>query len=212
MEFLKEILGDGYAAFEKAVKDWNAKPENKDKQVKIANVGNGDYVSKSKYDAADTAKKNLETQLKDANERLEKFKDIDAEKLQAEVIKLSNDMKTQKANYENQIADMQFFSILESAISEAGARNAKAVKALLDVDALKKSKDQTADIKAAIEACQKENDYLFGVREPINNPTKPTNGPIIGITKEQFSKMGYKERFELKQKDPNKYNELKGEQ
>ncbi|MDY4404736.1 phage scaffolding protein [Blautia sp.] len=212
MEFLKEILGDGYAAFEKAVKDWNAKPENKDKQVKIANVGNGDYVSKSKYDAADMAKKNLETQLKDANERLEKFKDVDAEKLQAEVTKLSNDMKIQKTNYENQIADMQFSSILESAISEAGARNAKAVKALLDVDALKKSKDQTADIKAAIEACQKENDYLFGAREPINNPTGPTNGPIIGITKEQFSKMGYKERLELKQKDPNKYNELKGEQ
>lgn len=211
MEFLKEILGDGYAAFEQAVKDWNAKPENKEKQVKIANVGKGDYVSKSKYDAVDSAKKNLETQLRDANDRLEKFKDVDAEKLQAEVIKLSNDMKKQKEEYESQIADMQFSSILEGAISKAGARNAKAVKALLDVEALKKSKDQTTDIEAAIEACQKENDYLFGAREPINNPTARTNGPIIGITKEQFSKMGYKERFELKQKDPNKYNELKGE-
>ena len=75
---------------------------------------------------------------------------------------------------------MQFGTSLEAAITAAGGRNAKAIKALLDVDALKKSKDQTADIKAAIEACQKENMYLFGANEPINNPTGPTNGPTPG--------------------------------
>ena len=106
---------------------------------------------------------------------------------------------------------MQFGSALEAAITAAGGRNAKAVKALLDVETLKASKDQTADIKAAIEACQKDNGYLFGATEPINNPVGPTQGPALGITKEQFKTMGYKERLDLKQNSPEKYAELKGD-
>ena len=85
-----------------------------------------------------------------------------------------------KAEYEEKIADMQFSQSLEAAITAAGGRNAKAVKALLDVESLKQSKDQTADIKAAIEACQNDNGYLFGANEPINNPVGPTNGQKSG--------------------------------
>lgn len=212
MEFLKEILGEGYGAFEKSVNDWNAKPENKEKQVRIANLETGEYVSKSKYDALDTARKGLETRLNTAETSLKKFSGIDPEELQGEITKLQGEMETQKTTYETQIADMQFSSLLDAALSAAGARNVKSVKALLDVEALKQSKDQTADIKAAIEACQKENDYLFGAREPINNSVGPTGASIIKMTKEEFRKLGYKERLELKQKNPEKYNELKGEQ
>lgn len=181
MEFLKAILGDGYATFEAAVKAWNEKPENKDKQVKVANIGTGDYVGKSKYDALETEKNGLASQLQTATESLKKFEGIeDPAKLQAEIVKLQGDLKTQKDSYEGQIADMQFNSTLESAITAAGGRSAKAIKALLDVDKLKASKDQTADIKAAIEACQKESSYLFGANEPINNPVGPTNGGGAG--------------------------------
>lgn len=181
MNFLKEILGDGYAAFEKAVNDWNTRPENKDKQVKIADVNSGDYVKKSDYDALDAEKKGLEDRLQTATDNLKKFEGIeDPAKLQSEITRLNTELTTQKESYEGQIADIRFGTSLEAAITAAGGRNAKAIKALLDVDALKKSKDQTADIKAALEACQKENMYLFGANEPINNPTGPTNGPTPG--------------------------------
>lgn len=154
MNFLKEILGDGYAAFETAINAWNAKPENKEKQVKIADINAGGFVKKSDYDAAIEAKKGLETQLQTATDNLKKFEGIeDPAKLQGEITRLNNELTTQKETYEGQIADMQFGALLEGAITAAGGRNAKAIKALLDVDALKKSKDQTADIKTAIEAC-----------------------------------------------------------
>lgn len=211
MEFLKSILGDGYAAFEKAIIDWNAKPENKDKQIKIADVGSGEYVSKSKYDALAVDKQNLEGQLQTATNGLKKFEGIeDPVKLQEQVGTLQGKLQTMKETYETQISDMKFSSALETAITSAGGRNAKAVQALLDIETLKKSKNQDADIAAAIEACKSANDYLFGSTEPINNPVGPTGGTIIGLTKEQFQKMGYKERLELKQKDPTKYEELKG--
>lgn len=168
MEFLKEILGEGYAAFETSIKGWNEKPENKDKQVKIANVNSGNYVSKAKYDALDIAKKGLETQLQTATENLKKFEGIeDPTKLQGEITRLTGELETQKTTYEGKIADMQFGTSLEAAIASAGGRNTKAIKALLDIEKLKSSKDQSADIKAALEECKKENDYLFGEANPV---------------------------------------------
>lgn len=181
MEFLKQILGDGYSAFEKAIKEWNDKPENKDNQVKIVNAGSGEYVSKSKYDALGIEKKGIETQLATATENLKKFEGIeDPAKLQTEITRLTGELDTQKTTYEAQIADMEFNSIVDAAISEAGGRSVKAVKAMLDINALKDSKDQTADIKSAIEVCQKENAYLFGKNEPINNQVGPSGAPAGG--------------------------------
>lgn len=151
----------------------------------------------------------VKTQLQEANTTIDGLKDYDQVKAQVEEYKTK--FEQSKAEYESKISDMQFGASLEAAITAAGGRNAKAVKALLDVDTLKTSKDQTADIKAAIEACQKDNGYLFGATEPINNPVGPTQGPTLGITKEQFKAMGYKERLDLKQNNPEKYTELKGE-
>lgn len=181
MEFLKAILGDGYAAFESSVKAWNEKPENKDKQVKIVDAGTGQYVSKDKYDAIAIERDNYKDRLKTATDSLEKFEGIkDPKELQNEITRLTGEMDKQKADYEDKIADMQFHSIVDAAISTAGGRSAKAVKAMLDMDTLKASKDQTTDINAAIEACKKENSYLFGDNEPINHPVGGTGGGTGG--------------------------------
>lgn len=118
-------------------------------------------------------------QLQEANTTIDGFKDYDQVKSQVEEYK--NKYEQSKTEYEERIADMQFGTTLEAAITAAGGRNAKAIKALLDVDALKKSKDQTADIKAAIDVCQKDNGYLFGANEPINNPVGPTGGSGTGM-------------------------------
>lgn len=114
------------------------------------------------------------TQLQEANTTLDGLKDYDQVKSQVEEYK--GKYEQSKAEYETKIADMQFDTTLEAAITAAGARNAKTVKALLDVDTLKQSKDQSADIKVAIETCQTDNDYLFGTGEPINNPVLPSGG------------------------------------
>ena len=47
MEFLKDILGeDLYKQVSDTVNAYNGKPENKDKQVKLADLGSGQYVDK----------------------------------------------------------------------------------------------------------------------------------------------------------------------
>ena len=59
--------------------------------------------------------------------------------------------------------------------------------ALLDLEALKKSKNQTADIEAALEGVKKENDYLFVSNKPVPRVVSTTPGinPDAQTKKEQ---------------------------
>lgn len=75
MDWLKEILGeDLYNQLVAALNAHNGKPENKDKQVKLADLGKGEYVSKEKYSALETDKGNLAEQLKTAQGLIEQLK------------------------------------------------------------------------------------------------------------------------------------------
>ena len=80
---------------------------------------------------------------------------------------------------------------MKDAITAARGRNDKAIRALLDVDKLKASKDQTADIKAALEGLKKDSGYLFEANEtppPYAAGTGTT--PILGGTAFNFGFTG----------------------
>lgn len=100
---------------------------------------------------------------------LKEFDGVDVKELNGKIAQLTSDLAKKDSEYQAKIADMEFNSVLDSAISASGARNSKAVKALLEIEALKGSKNQEYDIKKAIEAVKTENDFLFGADEPINN-------------------------------------------
>lgn len=55
------------------------------KDVKLANLAEGGYVSKEKYDALETKNGGLEDQLKTANETIQSYKDMDIEGIKASV-------------------------------------------------------------------------------------------------------------------------------
>lgn len=48
--------------------------------------------------------------------------------------------------------------------------------AMLDMDVLKASKNQSEDIKKALETVKESDAYLFGSGEPFLNPVGPTGG------------------------------------
>lgn len=176
MEFLKAILGDKYDAFIAPINAYNANPANKDKQIQLADINSGEYVKKSDYDTLELEKNNLQANYETATTALKGFEGVDVDALKGEITKLTGELETKDTEHKQQIADMKFERLLESAIMSAGARNSKAVMALLDLNALKESKNQEADIKTALEACKTENDYMFGSDEPINNPVGSTGG------------------------------------
>ena len=52
MDFLKEILGEElFAQVSEKINAHNGNEANKDSQIKLANLGGGEYVGKAKYDA-----------------------------------------------------------------------------------------------------------------------------------------------------------------
>lgn len=75
MDFLKDILGaELYSQVESKINEHNQKEENKEKQIKLADLGSGNYVDKGKYhDLESTSKSNAE-KLAEANKLIEDMK------------------------------------------------------------------------------------------------------------------------------------------
>lgn len=124
--------------------------------------------------------------LENAQKTLEEFKDVNVEELKTKITTLTTDLETKDKEYKKELTERDFNDLIEKHITSVGAKNVKAVKALLDIDTLKESKNQEADIKALLETCKEENDYLFGSDEPIKNPIAPTGGKGEGEGMDAF--------------------------
>lgn len=150
-------------------------------------------AEKAKTKKAEGERDNYKSQLETATAELDKFKDVKPEEMQATIAKLRQDLKDKDAEYAAKEADRAFNETLKEAIKAAGGRNDKAVMALLDVKALKASKDQSADIKKALDSAKESDAYLFGADEPFQNPVGATGGkPPMGNGK-KLEDMSYEE-------------------
>ena len=130
---------------------------------------NGNDINREKA-KADEYKSQLDT----AKETLKSFEGVDVKDLQGQITKLNSDLAAKDTEYQAKIAYMEFSSTLDAAITGSKAKNVKAVRALLDIDTLKASKNQSEDIKKAIEEVKTANDYLF---EGTNIPGGGGNPP-----------------------------------
>lgn len=102
---------------------------------------------------------NANAQLKTAQEGLAAFDGKKKpEEYEADIAKLKADMQSQAEGF-------AFDNALNTAILGKKGRSVKAVRALLDVDALKGSKDRSTDIDKALEEAAKANPWAFGDTE-----------------------------------------------
>lgn len=103
----------------------------------------------------------LEGQLDSAKKSLKAFEGVDVNDLKGQITKLTQDLDNKEKEWQGKVKDMEFENNLDKAITGAKGRNVKAIKALLDVDSLKASKNLDTDLKDAITALKKDNNYLF---------------------------------------------------
>lgn len=198
LEWLKTILGDGYT-------------EEIDQKVS-AEIGKG-FVARADFNAANEAKKAAEAQLAEANKTIDGYKTLDIDGIKASAEKYKADAAAAKKEADARVAKVQFEAALDAAISGAKGRNAKAIKALLDMDALQGSKNQSEDISKAIADLQAQNGYLFESATPAAPPYAAGTGSaqvMEPVTLEAFDKMGYADRVALKREHPDQYNALTG--
>ena len=69
-------------------------------------------------------------------------------------------------SHRQELAEVVFGHNLEKAIFAARGRNARAITALLDIDALKASEDQQTAVNQAVEKLKEECGYLFHGETP----------------------------------------------
>ena len=134
----------------------------------------------------------------------------DYEELKAALAKQQQDLSFQEAakaweekynqavsDHKNQLAQMAFEKALGEGIAKAKGRNAKAIAALLDLNALKESENQQDAIEGALEALKQESRYLFEgeVPPPYARGTGVFNGPqekhpttLAGALREKFER------------------------
>lgn len=101
-------------------------------------------------------------------EDLKKFDGVDVAALNGKIEQLEKDIQTKDTEHAQQLADRDFQDMLKESIATANGRNAKAITALLDLDALKASKNQKEDIASALKGLAEAEDskMLFGESEP----------------------------------------------
>ncbi len=145
-------------------------------------------AEKARTTKAESERDNYKSQLDTAKESLSRFDGVNVEDMKNQITKLQGELKAKDDEYAAREAERAFNETLTGAIKDAGGKNAKAIMAMLDIDALKKSKDQSTDIKAALDAVKKSDAYMFGTEEPHKNPVGPTGG-TDGKLNTEFSAM-----------------------
>jgi len=137
---------------------------------------------------------NLTEQLTTTKEDLKKFDGVDADGLKSKISELETKLSDKDKEYQKQIADRDFSEIVKDSIAKASGKNAKAIKALLDIDTLKGSKNQAKDIEDAIKALSEAEDskMLFG--EPDPTVVSKTN-PIGQVMKSGETLSGVEKAF-----------------
>ena len=225
MDFLKDILGeDLFKQIEAKINEHNGNEVNSDKQIKLANLGNGEYVGKGKHDSEIERLNNL---LSGKTNELESANGLIAELKKG--TKGNEDMQSKINTYETvTIPDLQ--KQLQDTKTKAALKVALLSEKAVDIDYLTyKINEKFREQGKTIELDENDNikgwdDVISGLKTQFPaqfesgkggiqvdpNPLPNPNEPKQSLTKEDFNKMGYQSRVKLKEENPELYNNLKG--
>lgn len=135
--------------------------------AKIADISDGSYIPKEKFDALNAEKKSLETQLADRDDQLNTLSKSakDHEELSKQIKDLQDKNKEDADRFEAEKAKLKFEHALETALRDNKAKNPKAVKALLDVESIKLDGDKLIGLEDQIKSLQESESYLFKIED-----------------------------------------------
>jgi myosin heavy subunit len=185
-----------------------------DEVLKAIDEADKDKVPRSRLNDKIEDIKDLQKQLSDRDKQLKDLskKAEGNEDLQKQIADLQETNKKVKSDYEQKLAEKTFDFSLEKALANAKAKNPRAVKALLDREAIKLDGDKLLGLEEQLKTLQESDGYLFGDNEPAGlkgrQPNPPSQNHNKELSKEQFNQMGYAERSKLYSENPELYKQL----
>jgi len=178
------------------------------------------FIPKARFDEVNTAKNSAEALVKERDGQLEKLKnstgDVEAMKKQIEDLQKAN--KEAADAHAAEIKQLKINNAVDAAITNAKGKNIKAIKALLNLENAELAEDGTVKgLSEQLNTLVKAEDSKFmfdvEVKKPNIKGAKPgesgnddADKPIV--TKEQFTKMSYKDRIKLFNEDKELYDSL----
>lgn len=175
MKFLKNILSektyDGLV--EKLGEDLVKQINEKAEDFKI-DVAEEKFIPKSKFDEVNNQAKDYKEQLVDRDKQLTELQKSAKgnEELTKQIESLQEDNKKKIEEYETKLKEREKEFQIETSVIQSGAKNVKAVKALLDPE---------KDITEQLDALKKSDAYLFEASkvkdEAGGDPNKKTDKP-----------------------------------
>lgn len=153
-----------------------------DEQIDAIMAENGKDVNglKEQVDSLTTEKDSLQSQLTERDTQLKdlKGKAKDSDELTAEIDKLQKANKEAKEKYEADLTAQQKSFLVDKALTNAGARNAKAVSSLLDLDSVEVKDGQLTGLDDQLKALRESDGYMFK-EDPQPNEPQPQGGVRI---------------------------------
>lgn len=212
MDFLKAILGDElFATVSDKINAYNGDEKNKEKQIKLANLTDGNYVSKDKYASLETENNSKISELAKANSLIAELKKSTKsdESMQNKISKY----ETQVANLNDELAKTKLESAIKVALLEAKANDIDYLTFKLKEkgDALKL--DENGRIKGwddKISALKTKfpNQFEGAGTKNINEHRLENGDDDHKMTKLELMKKSYNERAEFFKENPEEFKEI----
>lgn len=121
------------------------------------------FVPKSRFDEVNNAKKTAEDMVKERDQQIESLKSAgNVDDLKQQITTLQNENKAKDEAHAAELLKVRIDSDVEAALTEAKAKNHKAVKALLDLEKAELGDDgKVKGLREQIAALTKAEDSKF---------------------------------------------------
>lgn len=167
---------------------------------KVMGAIDGDFVTKARFNEVNEENKTLKTSVADRDKQLETLKASagDNEELKKQIIDLQKQNADQKKAHEEEMTQLRLDNAIDAALTAAGAKNAKTVKALIDMTKVKLGEDEKlSGWDDQLKAVQKSDGYLFEAKQQGKQTFKGfqpgASGEVKPGTEVDMSKMTYEE-------------------
>lgn len=221
MDFLKVIFGNKpltYEEFVQAVNAHNGNEANRDAQIKIGNLGTGEYVGRGKFEALEAQLTGKQTELDTANSLIEQMKKgaKGNEDLQSKIVQYEKDVAVLQA----QLAQTKRDSAVKVALHAEKAVDVDYIMFKLNENLKAQGKTLELDENDHIKGW---DDILSGLKTQLPTQFETSAHPkvevnklpdaatgVSGITRSDFLKKSYAERAAFAKDNPDAYKTIMG--
>lgn len=171
-----------------------------DQAKKVMDSLDGNFVTKARFNEVNEENKTLKQSVADRDKQLEDLKKSsgDNAELKKQIETLQQQNADQKKAHDAEMAQLKLDNAIDAVLTAAGAKNIKAVRAMIDTSKMKLGEDGTIEgLPDAIKAVQKSDSYMFNTVQQKQQTFKGfqpgASGEVKPGTEVDTSKMTYSE-------------------